>query len=86
MSARRARASLRLSEPTVPLEPVRTPAERGWLSVAEAQAFLREQFGATVSARTIQAWARNPRRPLRHARLGHRLLVHRDDLLARVTE
>lgn len=71
--------------PTVPVEPVRTPAERGWLSPAEAADFLHETFGATVSTRTIQAWARDTKRPLRHVRIGHRLLVARDDVLARVT-
>jgi hypothetical protein len=67
------------------LEPVRTPQSAGWLSPVEASALLVEMFGATVSTRTLQAWARDPRRPLRHVRIGHRLLIHRDDLIARVT-
>ena len=66
------------------LEPVRTPQAGGWLSPAEARDFLRETFGATVSARTIQAWARDPKRPLRAVMIGRRLLVHRADLLERV--
>lgn len=85
MSAKRERVHGRPQAPTVPLEPVRTPAERGWLSPVEAQDLLRETFGLTVSTRTLQAWARDPGRPLRHARIGHRLLIHRDGLLARVT-
>jgi hypothetical protein len=67
------------------IEPVRTPESAGWLTPEQASALLAEMFdGTTVSPRTIQAWCRDPRRPLRHARLGHRLLVHRADLLARV--
>lgn len=85
MSAKRLRARTRLREETVPLEPVRTPADRGWLSPVEASALLLDTFGATVSPRTIQAWARDTKRPLRHVRIGHRLLVARDDVLAKVT-
>ena len=66
------------------LEPVRTPAQRGWLTIPEAVALLAEMFGTTVSTRTIQSWCRDPKRPLRHVRIGHRLLVHRDDLLVRI--
>lgn len=86
MTAKRARLGGRPQAPAVTIEPVRTPAERGWLSPGEASALLLEMFGATVSPRTVQAWARDPRRPLRQVRIGHRLLVHRDDVLARVTE
>jgi len=67
------------------LEPIRTPAERGWLTPVEACSLLLDTFGTTVSIRTIQAWTREPKRPLRCVRIGHRLLVHRDDLLERVT-
>lgn len=70
---------------TVPLELVRSPQSAGWLTPKEARAELLDRFGATVSERTIQSWCRDSRRPLRHARLGHKLLVYRDDLLARVT-
>lgn len=85
MSAKRAPVTRRPTRAEA-VEPVRTPAERGWLTPAEAQAFLRETFGVSVSARTLQAWARDRARPLRHARMGHRLLIHRDSLLERVTE
>jgi hypothetical protein len=66
------------------VEPVVTPASRGWLSSVEARAFLLDMFGETVSKRTIQGWCRDPKRPLRHVRMGHKLLVHREDLLARI--
>jgi hypothetical protein len=68
------------------VEPVRTPQSAGWLSPTEARALLAEMFGATVATRTIQAWARDTKRPLRHVRIGHRCLIHRDDLLARVMD
>jgi hypothetical protein len=64
---------------------VASPVSGGWLAPAQASALLAEMFGVTVSVRTIQGWCRHPTRPLRHVRLGHRLLVHRDDLLAWVT-
>ncbi len=69
----------------VAFEPIRTPESAGWLTPPQASALLAKMFGHTVSARTIQAWCRDPRQRLRHARLGHRLLIHRDDLLARIT-
>jgi hypothetical protein len=71
---------------TVPLESVRSPQSAGWLTPRQAQALLYDTFGFTVSVRTIQAWARDKKHPpLRHARLGHKLVIFRDDLLARVT-
>ncbi len=65
-------------------ERARTPADRGWLSPVQASALLRDMFGTSVSARTVQSWCRDTKRPLRCVRMGHRLLVHRDDLLARI--
>lgn len=89
MSARRLQAAThqhpkpKITAP--PLELVRSPESAGWLTPKQARALLLETFGVTVSERTIQSWSRDSRRSLRHARLGHRLVVHRDDLLARVT-
>ncbi len=85
MSAKRARASTQRRAQVVALEPVRTPQANGWLTPTAARALLEQEFGATVSIRTIQQWCRDTNRPLRHVKIGHKLLVHRDDLLAKVT-
>lgn len=81
MTAKRTRAT---GAEAVTLEPVLTPADRGWLRAEEAVALLRATFGASVSKRTIQGWARDPKRPLRSIRIGHRLYVLRSDVLAHV--
>jgi hypothetical protein len=66
------------------LERVPTPAERGWLTSQEARALLLTTYGASVATRTIQGWTRDVKHPLRHVRMGHRLLLWRDDLLRRI--
>ena len=69
---------------TPAVEPVITPGDKGWLTCTEARQLLQDTFGRTVCVRTIQGWTRDPKRPLRRARLGRKLLVHRSDLLKRV--
>jgi hypothetical protein len=85
MRAKRGTARTRMDPLPVPLEPVQTPASAGWITPKAARALLLREFGATVSVRTLQAWTREPQRPLRHVRIGHRLLIYRDALLARVS-
>ena len=90
MTAKRLRATTHQNSkanitPVVALELVRSPHAAGWLTPKEARAELLQNFGHTVSERTIQGWCRDSRRPLRHARLGHKLIVSRDALIARVT-
>jgi hypothetical protein len=86
VSAKRAAThQAKITNMVVPLELVRSPQAAGWVTPKEATAVLFDNFGVTVSKRTIQSWCRpDSRRPLRHARIGHKLVVHRDDLLARV--
>jgi hypothetical protein len=65
-------------------EPIRTPADRGWLTTRQAVALLAQRYGVTVSVRTLQGWTRDDKRPLRSVHIGRKILVHRDDLLVRI--
>jgi hypothetical protein len=63
-------------------ERVPEPRESGWLKPGEAGVFLEGVFGRAVPARTVQSWCRRPRDPLPHARLGGKVLIHREELMA----
>jgi hypothetical protein len=64
------------------LEPVQAASTSGWLSPAQAAAFLMSTFGRRIAVRSVQTWCHRSRNPLRHVVLGGRLLIHRQDLLA----
>jgi len=66
---------------------VTTASAAGWMTPAEAAAFLRTTYARPFpQARTVLSWTRHRTRPLPCIKLGHRVLIHRDVLQAWVRE
>ncbi len=63
-------------------EPIRDEYDAGWMTTARAAGFLAAMFGHPVPSRTVQSWCKRSRDPLPHARLGAKVLIHKDELLA----
>ncbi len=77
----RARQDTRPNGPPLELMPAATAESAGWMTPKQAVEMILKTFSLRVSVRTLQGWTRWAVNPLPSARVGVRVLVHRDELM-----
>lgn len=63
----------------------REPEASGWLRPVEVVELLDAEFGLRFGTRTVLHWTQRPVNRLPSVKVGSRVLVHRDALMAWIT-